>query len=193
MQAKRKSQPSIFCAVFALVVYWSCGCVVAQPTQKLTQQNQGQQNQELMNQLKRIQVSMKTLRIEPAASGEASEELARLKRFTTGQKFVLDELQSIVEQISGDQQQNAAANQSQQPSSASSQSTQSGNATDTGAQSGRVAPATGSDRKMNAQLIQDVWGELPPELRSKLKANANPQFVPKYESIIQRYYRRLAK
>jgi hypothetical protein len=42
-------------------------------------------------------------------------------------------------------------------------------------------------------LIKDVWGHLPPKLREQLQSPAAEQFLPKYEQVIEAYYRRLAE
>ena len=40
-------------------------------------------------------------------------------------------------------------------------------------------------------LIKDLWGELPPNVREQMLQNPTEQFVPQYESMIEEYYRRL--
>jgi hypothetical protein len=43
-------------------------------------------------------------------------------------------------------------------------------------------------------LIKDVWGHLPPKLQKQVLQSANvDQFLPKYEQVIEAYYRRLAE
>jgi hypothetical protein len=42
-------------------------------------------------------------------------------------------------------------------------------------------------------LIKDLWGELPPNVREQMMQNPTEQFVPQYESMIEEYYRRLSE
>jgi hypothetical protein len=42
-------------------------------------------------------------------------------------------------------------------------------------------------------LIKDLWGELPPNIREQMMQNPTEQFVPQYESMIEEYYRRLSE
>ena len=42
-------------------------------------------------------------------------------------------------------------------------------------------------------LIKDLWGELPQNIREQMMQNPSEQFVPEYESMIEDYYRRLAE
>jgi hypothetical protein len=42
-------------------------------------------------------------------------------------------------------------------------------------------------------LIKDLWGELPQNVREQMLQNPAEQFVPQYESMIEEYYRRLAE
>jgi hypothetical protein len=42
-------------------------------------------------------------------------------------------------------------------------------------------------------LIKEVWGHLPPKLREQLQSSSVEQFLPKYEQLIEAYYKRLAE
>ena len=42
-------------------------------------------------------------------------------------------------------------------------------------------------------LPKDLWGHLPPKLREQLRSGLAEQFLPKYEQLIEAYYRRLAE
>ncbi|MCC6126168.1 MAG: hypothetical protein IT426_14495 [Pirellulales bacterium] len=42
-------------------------------------------------------------------------------------------------------------------------------------------------------LIKDLWGELPPNVREQMLQNPTEQFVPQYESMIEEYFRKLAE
>lgn len=40
--------------------------------------------------------------------------------------------------------------------------------------------------------IQRIWGSLPPEVRSELRGTRIERFLPKYESMLEQFYRRLS-
>ena len=40
--------------------------------------------------------------------------------------------------------------------------------------------------------IQRIWGSLPPDVRSELRGARIERFLPKYESMLEQFYRRLA-
>jgi hypothetical protein len=42
-------------------------------------------------------------------------------------------------------------------------------------------------------LIKDLWGELPQNVREQMMQNPTEQFVPQYETMIEDYYRRLGE
>jgi hypothetical protein len=52
-----------------------------------------------------------------------------------------------------------------------------------------VKPESGEIR----DLVKELWGELPPNIREQMMQNPSEQFVPKYDSMIEEYYRRLSK
>jgi hypothetical protein len=50
-----------------------------------------------------------------------------------------------------------------------------------------------ADPEEMKNLIKDLWGELPPNVREQMMQNPTEQFVPQYESMIEEYYRRLSE
>jgi hypothetical protein len=38
-----------------------------------------------------------------------------------------------------------------------------------------------------------VWGQLPPQLQKQIQSPTHEQFLPKYETLIIEYYKRLAE
>jgi hypothetical protein len=42
-------------------------------------------------------------------------------------------------------------------------------------------------------LLRRIWGELPEKLRDQMQASLSEQFLPKYERLIEEYYKRLAE
>ena len=47
--------------------------------------------------------------------------------------------------------------------------------------------------KMKSLLKEDIWGELPPKDREQMLQLSPEQFLPKYELLIEEYYKRLAE
>jgi len=43
------------------------------------------------------------------------------------------------------------------------------------------------------ELMKDVWGQLPQHDREQMSQSAPEQFLPKYELLIEKYYKRLAE
>jgi hypothetical protein len=42
-------------------------------------------------------------------------------------------------------------------------------------------------------LLRGIWGHLPDKLRDQMQASLSEQFLPKYERVIEEYYKRLAE
>jgi hypothetical protein len=42
-------------------------------------------------------------------------------------------------------------------------------------------------------MLKQIWGHLPPELQQQIESASHEEFLPKYESLIEDYFRRLAK
>jgi hypothetical protein len=42
-------------------------------------------------------------------------------------------------------------------------------------------------------LLRRFWGHLPDKLRDQMQASLSEQFLPKYERLIEEYYKRLAE
>lgn len=57
-------------------------------------------------------------------------------------------------------------------------------------------PPGGQPRKSDMQeirtMINDLWGELPPNVREQMLQNPVEEFVPKYQQLIEDYYRDLS-
>lgn len=81
----------------------------------------------------------------------------------------------------------------------------SGNKAGTGANKGNSRPAKDSTARTgkNAdtrteldrmkQMLKEVWGHLPPKIREQMQAGSPEEFLPKYERLIEEYYKRLAE
>jgi len=65
------------------------------------------------------------------------------------------------------------------------------------AQNGNAKPGQGEAQKPDAeqiqQLIKQLWGQLPQRDRERMIQSPPEEFLPKYESMIEEYYRRLSE
>ena len=43
------------------------------------------------------------------------------------------------------------------------------------------------------ELMKDLWGHLPPQIREQMLQSYSDEFLPQYELEIERYFRRLAE
>ena len=43
------------------------------------------------------------------------------------------------------------------------------------------------------RMLKEVWGHLPPRVRAQMQSGAGEKFLPKYEKLIEDYYKRLAE
>ncbi len=55
------------------------------------------------------------------------------------------------------------------------------------------APDTATNMKEMRHLIKEVWGHLPDRLREQMQSSSVEQFHPRYEKLIEAYFRRLAE
>jgi len=42
-------------------------------------------------------------------------------------------------------------------------------------------------------VLRRIWGHLPDKMREQMQAQLSEQFLPKYEKLIEEYYKRLAE
>ena len=49
-----------------------------------------------------------------------------------------------------------------------------------------------NERRVN-DLLRRMWGHLPDKVRDQMQASLSEQFLPKYERLIEEYYKRLAE
>jgi hypothetical protein len=112
------------------------------------------------------------------------------------QKQILDQLATLLEQAR--QQQAGGQNK---PGGAGRGTGQAGSGT------GDATPAPPRDStnrveqgtKENVEtadvkdLLRRIWGHLPEKLRGEMQASLSEQFLPKYERLIEEYYKRLAE
>jgi hypothetical protein len=66
-------------------------------------------------------------------------------------------------------------------------------ATDSTARLGQAGKTDGADEKAAADALKEVWGHLPPKLREAMQNVRPDEFLPKYDRLIEDFYRRLAE
>ncbi len=65
-------------------------------------------------------------------------------------------------------------------------------AKDSTARTGKDAD-TRTELERMKQMLKEVWGHLPPRIREQMQAGSPEEFLPKYERLIEDYYKRLAE
>ena len=65
-------------------------------------------------------------------------------------------------------------------------------AKDSTARTGKDAD-TRTEMERMKQMLKEVWGHLPPKIREQMQAGSPEEFLPKYERLIEDYYKRLAE
>jgi hypothetical protein len=131
------------------------------------------------------------------ARQDTSEETQRL------QSEIIDELARLIEQLQrrgsagGQSASRAPRSSSSQQSLAKSQSNQDGQTGDQPAADSTTRVGKNEEIRTetpNAQnLLKAVWGHLPERVRQEVQNASVEQFLPKYEKLIEDYYKRLAE
>ena len=138
------------------------------------------------NPLESIARQMRTVkqRMEVADTSQATQTI---------QQHIVDDLQRLIAQLEQQQageRENAPGQRSRTRSrdgmqqSLSSQQLQS---------SPGAATATQNTAGQEIGPLRDVWGHLPERVRERVANQSIDQFLPKYERLIEAYYRRLAE
>ncbi len=122
------------------------------------------------------------------------------------QAEIVDELARLIEKLEQQQQnQQSAASGQQPPSSASERKKvkQPGTAAGNTAAADKRPVKESTERLGKADvhapdaddvrgLMKDVWGQLPAREREQMLQSPPEQFLPKYELLLEKYYKRLA-
>ncbi|NLF72237.1 MAG: hypothetical protein GX575_24650 [Candidatus Anammoximicrobium sp.] len=118
------------------------------------------------------------------------------------QQLVIEDLNRLIEQLQK-QCSNAAAKSKSapQPRAKPGSKSRAGSGENTGANqpAAESTERTGSqaaDREELArlqQMLNQIWGHLPPKLRDQMQSSAIEEFLPKYEKLIEAYYTRLVE
>lgn len=117
------------------------------------------------------------------------------------QREIVDELAALIDQV---QKQKSSSQQSQRSTSNTSQAMQQpGDPNGADQQSNRPAADSTDDLRNGAdstaeadarrELLKEIWGHLPERIRQQVQNPFDEQFLPKYEKLIEEYYKRLAE
>lgn len=123
------------------------------------------------------------------------------------QRQIISELSKLVEQAEQQQAQQQSSSSSKKPSSKSAKRQSVKQPKPSAANPGKdsTQPAQDSSDRLNPsepvrpdpQLLQGLmknsWGHLPPRAREQMLQNSPEQFLPQYELMIEKYYKRLAE
>jgi hypothetical protein len=109
------------------------------------------------------------------------------------QKTVVDELSKLIERAEnqGSPNRSSASPAQKRRPDASDPSAGSRPQESAGAESS--AARKGLDADERAAMLRQVWGHLPSRTREQIETPLSEQFLPKYEHLIEDYYRRLAE
>jgi hypothetical protein len=127
------------------------------------------------------------------------------------QKKIVDDLQKLIDLASQRQQQQSQSRQqnrqrqrnrqqnSQQQQKQPSPSQQNVSGQQNRKQSGdsgvgaRVGETNSLELLRQRRMLEDVWGHLPPALREQMHNVISEKYLPKYDEMIRRYFKSLAK
>lgn len=101
------------------------------------------------------------------------------------QSDIAAELAKMLEAAEQEQANRSAA------SSADQSSDQTGKANPNGTE-GDPLPSDGDKANEQDDLQNAIWGHLPAQLRQQIQSPLQEEFLPRYERVIQEYYKRLA-
>lgn len=121
-------------------------------------------------------------------------------RTQTMQKQIVSELDALLEQT----KKQCQGGQCDSPASASKPSSAAGNKPSEGEPSNKPAKDSTErlakpgktdteDAKDLDELVKQVWGHLPDKVRGQMQNVSVENFLPKYEKLIEDYYKRLAE
>ncbi len=108
------------------------------------------------------------------------------------QKQITDDLAALIEQVSEQCCKNGQGKPGNQPGGQAGQ--QPGDAPSRDS-TNRLGERDDKAARLAAsrELLKQVWGHLPPQVRQQLMNASVEEFLPKYEKLIEDYYKRLAE
>jgi len=122
------------------------------------------------------------------AAGDLGKETQQL------QKMIVQDLAGLMKQFRQQSSDSSFRPGMGAASSASSQAAdnQQNPATDS---TQRIGPDTGTQVESEEvqMVMEELWGHLPARLQAQLRGAAVDQFLPKYERLLEQFYRRLAE
>ena len=131
---------------------------------------------------------------------DSADETAHL------QKRIVSDLAKVIEQLESQSQKPSNSKQSSQQQKTAERKPvkQPGNSSQPGDKPNEKPPSDSTDRlgKNDVQrvdmdqmkgLLKDLWGQLPLRDREQMLQSSPEQFLPKYELLIEKYYKRLAE
>jgi TolA-binding protein len=120
------------------------------------------------------------------------------------QREILTDLEALIDRLEKQRQMAGGGKQPSKPSTNSSPAKKPGPSTADSEQDSNK-PAEESTERLSKtgdaevdardlhELVRGVWGNLPPRVRQQMQNAAVEQFLPKYEKLIEEYYKRLAE
>jgi hypothetical protein len=117
----------------------------------------------------------------------ASERMSRKDTSTATQNLQMSIARDLGELIK--QAESRSARRNAVPRPANRSSTEAGEASS----NGDLPDVTASDDERRKNLIDAVWGRLPERLRQQIQSPLQEEFLPRYERVIEDYYKRLSE
>ena len=139
-----------------------------------------------------------------------SEQLLKQREFEDEtvlvQKQIVSDLESLIEQLKCQQCQGGASGQQKQTASKSAQKKPSGGGGQPGGVSREGAARESTQRRTGGEtqaeqttridrdeFARQLWGDLPDRTRQQMLNSSVEQFLPEYQDMIEKYFRRLVE
>jgi hypothetical protein len=142
---------------------------------------------------------------EMRAAEDYIRELTKRNSAEKMQRRIVDDLAGLIEQVEKQAAQQSSSSSKekksqktgkrqmvQQPKSGQSRNNSNNPAKDSTDRLGKAEAAKPDPRALK-EMAKDSWGHLPPHEREQMSQNWPERFLPQYELMIERYYKRLAE
>lgn len=142
-----------------------------------------------------ISPQIQTMELIRAKMDEVAKRLDRADTSTTVQDVQLDvlaELDRLIAADSANSSTNAAQKQQSEGQGEDENATGQQTADDGGGQTGGEGSVSNDSEPSRRDLIDRAWGHLPDRIRERMQSALGEEFLPKYEKLIEAYYKRLA-
>lgn len=141
------------------------------------------------------------------AAGALIEERRSTEKTIEAQRQIVSDLAKLIEEIEKQQQQKQSSSQSQNQQKTAQrdqvQQPQTGQSKPSPGDSNKPAQDSSAQLRKNDNqrvdpsqhkgMMKDLWGQLPAKDREQMLQTSPEQFLPKYELLIEKYYKRLAE